>query len=102
MMDHSFVSATLRHDDLRPPQGSCMSSPSDGKKMKRTDTNPGKNNTELHRTTSSYQGSVADGMRYSDRNTNERDRLTASQLHKSKTLEERIKQAERENKTRVG
>ncbi len=31
-----------------------MSSPSDGKKMKRTDTNPGsKNNTELHRTTSS-------------------------------------------------
>ncbi|ETS61084.1 hypothetical protein PaG_05027 [Moesziomyces aphidis] len=82
--------------------GSCMSSPSDGKKMKRTDTNPGKNNTELHRTTSSYQGSVADGMRYSDRNTGERDRLTASQLHKSKTLEERIKQAERENKTRVG
>ncbi|SPO21819.1 uncharacterized protein UTRI_01311 [Ustilago trichophora] len=83
--------------------GSCMSSPSDGKKMKRTDTNPGKNNTELHRTTSSYQGSVADGMRYSDRASNaERDRLTASQLHKSKTLEERIKQAERENKTRMG
>ncbi len=41
-------------------------------------------------------------MRYSDRNTGERDHLTASQLHKSQTLEERIKQAERENKTRVG
>lgn len=80
-----------------------MSSP-DGKKMKRTDTNPGgKNNTELHRTTSSYQGSVADGMRYSDRASGnaERDRLTASQLHKSKTLEERIRQAERENKSRA-
>ncbi|CBQ70464.1 conserved hypothetical protein [Sporisorium reilianum SRZ2] len=83
--------------------GSCFSSPSDDKKMKRTDTNPGnKNNTELHRTTSSYQGSVADGMRYSDRAANaERDRLTASQLHKSKTLEERIKQAEKENRTRA-
>ncbi|GAC73471.1 hypothetical protein PANT_9c00138 [Moesziomyces antarcticus T-34] len=40
-------------------------------------------------------------MRYSDRNTGERDRPTASQLHKSQTLEDRIKQAERENKTRA-
>ncbi len=42
-------------------------------------------------------------MRYSDRTTAnaERDRLTASQLHKSKTLEERIRQAERENRTRA-
>ncbi|GAC97206.1 hypothetical protein PHSY_004791 [Pseudozyma hubeiensis SY62] len=97
------VSTRPLSSDLDHPsqQGSCMSSPSDGKKMKRTDTNPGKNNTELHRTTSSYQGSVADGMRYSDRAANaERERLTASQLHKSKTLEERIKQAERENKNR--
>ncbi|EPQ31493.1 uncharacterized protein PFL1_00828 [Pseudozyma flocculosa PF-1] len=82
--------------------GSCMSSMSGkDKKMKRTDTNrSGKGNNELHRTTSSYQGSVAEGMRYSDRGGAERDRLTASQLHKSKTLEERIKQAERENRAR--
>lgn len=72
--------------------------------MKRTDTNPGKSqNNELQRTTSSYQGSVADATRYSDRGAKaERDRLTASQLHTSKTLEERIRQAERENKSRVG
>lgn len=42
-------------------------------------------------------------MRYSDNAsaTADRDRLTASQVHKSKTLEERIKQAERENRNRV-
>lgn len=73
--------------------------------MKRTDTNrSGKGgNNDLQRTTSSYHGSVADGIRYSDRladRNNERDRLTASQLHKSKTLEERLKQAEKENATR--
>lgn len=72
--------------------------------MKRTDTNrSGKGNNELQRTTSSYHGSVADGIRYSDRladREGERDRLTASQLHKSKTLEERLKQAEKENASR--
>jgi hypothetical protein len=80
-----------------------MSSPSK-KEMKRTDTNRSKTGNELQRTTSSYHGSVADGMRYSDRAAanSERERLTASQLHKSKTLEERLKQAERENKTRLG
>ncbi|PWN49088.1 hypothetical protein IE53DRAFT_163518 [Violaceomyces palustris] len=84
--------------------GSCLSSVSGGDKkaMKRTDTNKSAKGNELQRTTSSYQGSVAEGMRYSDRNTGDRDRLTASQLHKSKTLEERIKQAERENKARAG
>lgn len=70
------------------------------KKLSRTETNRGGN--ELHRTTSSYQGSVADGMRYSDNATpTDRDRLTASQVHKSKTLEERIRQAERENRNRI-
>lgn len=45
---------------------------------------------------------MADGMRYSDKRTAPQnpDRLTASQVHKSKTLEERIKQAERENRVR--
>jgi len=67
--------------------------------MNRTDTNHG---NELQRTTSSYQGSVADGMRYSDkRQTADRDHLTASQVYKSKTLEERIKQAEAENRARA-
>ncbi|CAO1628035.1 unnamed protein product [Parajaminaea phylloscopi] len=87
--------------------GSCMSAMSGkgGKEMKRTDTNrSGKaGGNELQRTTSSYHGSVAEGVRYSDRladRENERDRLTASQLHKSKTLEERLKQAEKENATR--
>ncbi|PWZ03063.1 hypothetical protein BCV70DRAFT_214539 [Testicularia cyperi] len=78
-----------------------MSKSSD-KTMKRTDTNRSNNKVtgnELQRTTSSYQGSVADATRYSDRG-GERDRLTASQLHKSKTLEERIRQAERENRSR--
>lgn len=75
------------------------------KEMKRTDTNrSGKGaGNELQRTTSSYHGSVAEGVRYSDRladSENERDRLTASQLHKSKTLEERLKQAEKENASR--
>ncbi|PWN29617.1 hypothetical protein BDZ90DRAFT_230487 [Jaminaea rosea] len=82
-----------------------MSGGKGGKEMKRTDTNrSGKGaNNELQRTTSSYHGSVADGIRYSDRladREGERDRLTASQLHKSKTLEERLKQAEKENATR--
>lgn len=75
-----------------------------GKEMKRTDTNrSGKGNNDLQRTTSSYHGSIADGTRYSDRmadRASERERLTASQLHKSKTLEERLKQAEKENNTR--
>ncbi|KAN0061496.1 hypothetical protein ACQY0O_006343 [Thecaphora frezii] len=83
--------------------GSCLSSLSGKhKKLQRTDTNKSGKGNELHRTTSSYQGSVAEGMRYSDRGGGERDRLTASQLHKSKTLEERIKQAERENRARTG
>lgn len=78
-----------------------MSGGDKGKKLSRTDTNRGGN--ELHRTTSSYQGSVADGMRYSDNATSsvDRDHLTASQVHKSRTLEERIRQAERENRTRA-
>ncbi len=79
-----------------------MSSPSDGKAMKRTDTK-GSQGNDLQRTASSYQGSVADGMRYSDRvadQNGERNRLTASQLHKSTTLEARIKQAEAQNRTR--
>ncbi|CAO1618712.1 unnamed protein product [Sympodiomycopsis kandeliae] len=84
--------------------GSCLSTFGGNKKdMKRTDTNPGKGNNELQRTTSSYHGSVAEGIRYSDRladRENERDRLTASQLNKSRTLEERLKQAERENANR--
>lgn len=74
------------------------------KDLKRTDTNrSGKGNNELQRTTSSYHGSVAEGIRYSDRladRENERDRLTASQLNKSRTLEERLRQAERENASR--
>mgnify|MGYP000182686502 FL=1 len=81
-----------------------MSSPEGGKKMKRTDTK-GSGANELQRTASSYQGSVADGMRYSDRladRAGERERLTASQLHKSTTLEARIKQAEAQNKARSG
>lgn len=71
--------------------------------MKRTDTNRSGKGNELQRTTSSYHGSIADGTRYSDRladRENERDRLTASQLNKSRTLEERLKQAERENANR--
>lgn len=77
-----------------------MSGGDKGKKLSRTDTNRG---NELHRTTSSYQGSVADGMRYSDNASAsvDRDRLTASQVHKSRTLEERIRQAERENRSRA-
>ncbi|CEH18558.1 hypothetical protein CBOM_05285 [Ceraceosorus bombacis] len=82
--------------------GSCLSSPSK-KDLKRTDTKGSKSGNDLQRTTSSYHGSVADGMRYSDRTSGaERERLTASQLHKSKTLEERLKQAEKENRTRQG
>ncbi|PKI84523.1 hypothetical protein MVES_001646 [Malassezia vespertilionis] len=80
--------------------GSCFSSlggkNDNNKKLTRTDTNRG---NELRRTTSSYQGSVADGMRYSDRPGNSNERLTASQVHKSKTLEDRIRQAERESRT---
>jgi carbohydrate-selective porin OprB len=76
--------------------------------MKRTDTNRsgGKGGAnDLQRTTSSYHGSVADGIRYSDRladREDERNRLTASQINKSKTLEERLRQAERENASRRG
>lgn len=41
-------------------------------------------------------------MRYSDnRRVADPDRLTASQVHKSKTLEDRIRQAERENRARA-
>ncbi|KOS15352.1 hypothetical protein Malapachy_2103 [Malassezia pachydermatis] len=82
--------------------GSCFSSLGGGNKDKslnRTETNRG---NELHRTTSSFQGSVADSMRYSDnRRVADPDRLTASQVHKSKTLEDRIRQAERENRARA-
>ncbi|KAK0530898.1 hypothetical protein OC835_000471 [Tilletia horrida] len=84
--------------------GACLSvikGDKGDKSMKRTDTNRSNTGNGLHRTTSSYQGSVADGMRYSDRAAeSERQKLSASQLHKSKTLEERIKQAEKENRTR--
>ena len=82
-------------------QGSCFSSlgGNKDKSMNRTETNHG---NELHRTTSSYQGSVAGGMRYSDnRQMSDRDHLTASQVYKSKTLEERIRQAEAENRARA-
>lgn len=82
-----------------------MSKGDNSKSMKRTDTNrSGKGGAnDLQRTTSSYHGSVAEQTRYSDRladREGERDRLTASQLNKSKTLEERLKQAERENVNR--
>lgn len=41
-------------------------------------------------------------MRYSDNRTvQDRNSLTASQVHRSKTLEERIRMAERENGARV-
>ena len=41
-------------------------------------------------------------MRYSDNHrVQDREHLTASQAYKSKTLEERIKQAERENRSRM-
>ena len=40
-------------------------------------------------------------MRYSDNTSGDRDRLTASQVHKSKTLEDRIRMAERENRNRM-
>lgn len=99
----ALTDSMLTHLSLSS-QGSCMSSPEGGKKMKRTDTK-GSGANELQRTTSSYQGSVADGMRYSDRladRAGERERLTASQLHKSTTLEARIKQAEAQNKARTG
>ena len=43
---------------------------------------------------------MADPMRYSDRQQGG-ERLTASQVHKSRTLEDRIRQAERENRSRV-
>lgn len=66
------------------------------KRLQRTDTQ----GNELQRTTSSYQGNVADSMRYSDRQ-GERPPQTASQLHKSRTLEERIRHAENENRARV-
>ncbi|AXA50493.1 uncharacterized protein MRET_2615 [Malassezia restricta] len=81
--------------------GSCFSSLGGGndKSLNRTETSRG---NELQRTTSSYTGSVADGMRYSDNaRPTDREHLTASQAYKSKTLEERIKQAERENRSRM-
>ena len=86
---------------------SAMGGGGNSKSMKRTDTNRsgGKGGNDLQRTTSSYHGSVAEGTRYSDRladREHERDRLTASQINKSKTLEERLKQADRENKARRG
>jgi hypothetical protein len=70
---------------------------SDSKEMKRTGTNPGSGN-ELQRTTSSYHGSVSDQIRYSDRAAGaDKSSMTASDLHKSKTLEERIKAASKAN-----
>lgn len=71
---------------------------SDSKEMKRTGTNRSdKAGNELQRTTSSYHGSVSDAVRYSDRAANDGKNLTASDLHKSKTLEERLKKAGRAN-----
>lgn len=71
------------------------------KEMKRTGTNRSdKGGNGLQRTTSSYQGAQADQTRYSDRQVGDQSRLTASQLHKTKTLEERLKQAEAQNATR--
>ncbi|UZJ52745.1 hypothetical protein CBS101457_002065 [Exobasidium rhododendri] len=74
---------------------------SDSKEMKRTGTNPGSGN-ELQRTTSSYHGSVSDQVRYSDRATAaDKNNMTASDLHKSKTLQDRIAAANKANaKTR--
>ncbi|WFD33375.1 hypothetical protein MCUN1_000188 [Malassezia cuniculi] len=77
--------------------GNCFSAiNSNDKKLQRTDTN----GNELQRTASSYQGNVAESMRYSDRQSATKGQ-TASELHKSRTLEERIRQAEHENRSRV-
>lgn len=70
------------------------------KEMKRTGTNRSDKGNGLQRTTSSYQGAQADQTRYSDRQLHDQSRMTASQLHKTKTLEERLKQAEAQNATR--
>lgn len=67
------------------------------KRLQRTDTN----GNELQRTASSYQGNVAESMRYSDREEAANKGQTASQLQKSRTLEERIRQAENENRARA-
>ena len=63
------------------------------KEMKRTGTNRSERGNELQRTASSFQGSVSDAVRYSDRTNGAQKPLTASDLHKSKTLEERLKKA---------
>lgn len=68
-----------------------------GKEMKRTGTNRSGTGNELQRTASSFQGSVSDAVRYSDRDAHGGRPLTASDLHKSKTLEERLKKAGKVN-----
>lgn len=65
--------------------------------MKRTGTNRSDRGSELHRTASSFQGSVSDAVRYSDRTGQSGKPLTASDLHKSKTLEERLRKAGKVN-----
>lgn len=61
------------------------------KEMKRTGTKGSQ--PDLQRTPSSFQGSVSEQIRYSDRTAHAQKPLTASDLHKSKTLEERLKKA---------
>jgi hypothetical protein len=80
-------------------RGNCLSGLSGGnsKEMKRTGTNRSNGANELQRTTSSFQGSVSDAVRYSDRPGGAQKPLTASDLHKSKTLEERLKKAGKVN-----
>lgn len=80
-------------------QGNCLSGLTGGnsKEMKRTGTNRSNGANELQRTTSSFQGSVSDAVRYSDRPGGAQKPLTASDLHKSKTLEERLKKAGKVN-----
>jgi hypothetical protein len=64
------------------------------KEMKRTGTNRSNGANDLQRTTSSFQGSVSDAVRYSDRTAGGSQKpLTASEIHKSRTLEERLVKA---------
>lgn len=69
----------------------------DSKEMKRTGTNRSGTGNDLQRVTSSFQGSVSDAVRYSDRDGHGNRPVTASDLHKSKTLEERLKKAGKVN-----
>lgn len=75
-----------------------MSKGDNSKEMKRTGTNRSdKGGNDLQRTTSSYHGSVSDAVRYSDRTAQDERTKTASELHKSQTLEERLKKAHKAN-----